>query len=204
MTRFFRNQDGEAVERRPAPPPVVPGPNRPPATRASTDGCDGRRGRPLHTKAGCALFSAVSRLGLRFRSPPGEGLALQGEAQSGRGSPLADDDYHKTSRTSPVSRPTWRDCPRGQPVVVVGGAGTPAGKPCASGNRVPCTAADRPLERRVLGQAGPIWNDRCPRVYHDRDAGRPSGSLTREILPAGRIFHLAPSTARALRGAEGC
>ena len=63
------------------------------------------------------------------------------------------------------------------------------------GNRVPgktepCTAADGPLGRRVFGRAGPTWNDRCPRVYHDRDAGRPSGPLTRENLTAGRIYHL--------------
>ena len=116
-----------------------------------------------------------------FQIPHGRGPGASRGGTVRPRSPLANDDYHKTSRTSPVSRPTWRDCPRGQPVVVVGGAGTPAGKPCASGNRVPCTAADRPLERRVLGHAGPIWNDRCPRVYHDRDAGRPSGPLTREI-----------------------
>ena len=47
------------------------------------------------------------------------------------------------------------------------------------------TAADRPLGRRVLGRAGPTWRDRYPRVYQDRDAGRASGPLKREILPAG-------------------
>ena len=101
MTHFSTNLgSGAAVERRPAPAPVrKPGQSRPPATRASTDGCDGRRGRPLHTKAGCALFSAVSCLGLRFRSPTGEGLALQGEAQSGRGSPSP-----TTTTTRPLAR----------------------------------------------------------------------------------------------------
>ena len=65
------------------------------------------------------------------------------------------------------------------------------------GNRVPgktepCTAADRPLGRRASsGVPDRFGTTDVPASTMTGTLADPRDPLTREILPAGRIFHLA-------------